>query len=476
MQAGLIEHWTCTTEEWAVWGPSERSRNIMESARLTDFAPSYIQEDHLRSGKEEERGIQRLIYVAFTVNDVYDREAIERTFTEHVRRHETYRTQYVDTKDGCRARYLQPDEVDLEVTASSDNCSPGMTVKDFLQYELPGLDQWASFAFGVSGTENATPDSTSPQFTVLLAADHIFTDAISLSISFYEILMRYAAFREGRQYELPPVRPYRDFSAGQRKHIEGKTNSDPDIVRWRRIIGNAGGMPKFPLPLGLSTDRTTAHYPGIAAEMAFLDAAQVEALASVAKRCGGSIGSALLAAQAAVHRDLTGSDIFTMMTPRSHRPTPQDLLSVGWFVTLVPVQFSTQGDLATLIAAAHKAQGEAKALENTPVFPVIDLLSEDEGFPVEHGSDAPMLSYIDITKTPGADLAHAHEVSLYSNATPRSEVYIWINRDVGGLDFRAMYPGTPEAEASVHEYFSLMRAQLLQMATGGLDLTSAESR
>lgn len=434
----------------------------MNAAELTDNEPSFIQEDHLRSGTDEEQSIQRLVYVTFTMNDVYDATAMEQAFTEYARQHSSYHAQYVKCDCGYRARYIRPEDMELEVVATSETTGPGVTAKDYLQTALPDLDEWSSFAFGVTGIEAAQDDSPAPQFTVLIAADHLFTDAISLSISFYELVSRYAAIRAGREYVAPPVRSYRDFSAEQRERARGLHPDHPEVTRWREIVRRAGGMPRFPLPLGLESGRGIA--PQIAVETAFLDPARVAAFAATAKQCGGAMGSALLAVQAELEREITGSDLFTMMAPRSHRPDPTDLMAVGWYITLVPVQFSTRGDFPDLVKAAQQALTTARELERLPVFPVIDMLRDDPDFPVDHGFDAPMLSYIDITRTPGAELARSHDVSIFANETPMREVYMWINRDADGLDFRAMYPGNPTAEASVRTYFSLLRDRLDQLS------------
>lgn len=461
MMSGLTQQWDCALGEWAVWAPSHRSREAMNTAALTDNEPSFIQEDHLRSGTDEERAVQRLVYVTFTMNDVYDQAVMERAFTEYARLHSSYHAQYVKIDGGYRARYIAPDDMELAVVATSST-EPGVTAKDYLQSALPDLDEWSSFAFGVTGVEAASEDDPAPQFTVLIAADHLFTDAISLSISFYELVSRYSALRAGREYVSPPVRSYRDFSAEQRGRARDLRPDHPGVARWREVVRRAGGMPKFPLPLGIAEGRGIA--PQISVETAFLDPERVASFAANAKHCGGAMGSALLAVQAELERELTGSDLFTMMAPRSHRPDPTDLMSVGWYITLVPVQFSTRGDFRTLVSAAREALASARELERLPVFPVIDVLRDDPEFPVDHGFDAPMLSYIDITRTPGAELARSHDVSIFANATPMREVYMWINRDAGGLDFRAMYPGNPTAESSVGIYFSLLRDRLDELS------------
>jgi hypothetical protein len=124
-------------------------------------------------------------------------------------------------------------------------------------------------------------------------------------------------------------------------------------------------------------------------------------------------------------------------------------MAVGWYVTLVPVQFDASGPFEQVTRNTQEAVAVARRLERTPVFPVIDVLADDPTFPVEHGFASPMLSYIDVTRVPGAELAWQHDFSVFANATPSREVFMWINRGESGLDFNAMHPDTAQASRAV---------------------------
>ena len=148
-------------------------------------------------------------------------------------------------------------------------------------------------------------------------------------------------------------------------------------------------------------------------------------------------------------------------------------MAVGWYVTLVPVQFSASGSFHEVAQRAHQAVATAKQLDRTPVFPIIDLLADDPEFPVQHGFAAPMLSYIDVTRVPGAELARHHDFSVFANATPSREVFTWINRDESGLDFNAMHPDTTAASRSVDTVFRLLRDRIVEVADRSPALISA---
>lgn len=464
MISGFAEHWQCPTGEWVVWAPDSSTREAMRTAPDLGVDTSFIQADHLRSGIEGESCVRRLVFTSFTIHDHFDAETIANVFTDFVRAHEIFHTAFPVTTDlRPRGRTLRPDQISLTVTAHSSD-HPDATVKQHLMDTVPTLHDWAAFAFAVNGIENAGPDTDDPHFQVVVGSDHMFTDGVSQAISFFEILSRYTAARAGAPFAAAPVRPYPQFCAEQRALAATLTPTHPDVRQWREVLGRSGGMPTFPLPLGLGPDESADGR--IAVHASFVDADRAARFGAAAKHAGGNMSSALLAVLGQVHHALTGDALFTMLIPRADRSATGDAMAVGWYVTLVPVQFDASGSFDEVVRNAQEAVGLSKQLDRTPVFPVIDLLADDPDFPVEHGFSAPMLSYIDVTRVPGADLADKHDLSVFANATPSREVFMWINRDVGGLDFNAMHPDTLQADRSVDTVFRLLRDRIVEVADG----------
>lgn len=471
MISGFSEQWQCPAGEWAVWAPDVTTREAMRTAPELGVSSSFIQADHLRSGIDGEACTRRLVFTTFTIHDVFDEQLIAAVFTDFVRAHDVFHTAFpVSTQPDPRGRTLTPEQIDLAITASS-NSHPDVTVKDHLLASVPELHDWAAFAFAVTGVEQARASSRAPRFQVVVCSDHMFTDGVSQAVGFFELLTRYTAARSGLPFTAAPVRPYSEFTREQRTSAAALTPADPDVVQWRETLRRAGGMPRFPLPLGLAEGEAA---PGrLAAHGSFIDADRTARFAAAAKRAGANMSSALLAALGLVHHNLTGDELFTMLIPRADRSGAGDAMAVGWYVTLVPVQFSARGDFDEVARSAHEAVAVAKRLERTPVFPVIDLLADDPGFPVEHGFSSPMLSYIDVTRVPGAELARRHDFSVFANATPSREVFLWLNRDESGLDFNAMYPDTMQAARSVDTVFRLLRDRIVEVAERGAALTAA---
>ncbi|MDF0531023.1 condensation domain-containing protein [Tsukamurella sp. 8F] len=460
MKTGFSTQWVCPRGAWRVWAPGAEVRAALAAAPESEVAPSFIQADHLRSGGSGESAVQRLAFTTFEVHDRFDAGVMARVVTEFVQAHDVFHTGFLPGEDGALcSRSLSAEAVTLDVVATSEG--DPRTVKEYLLAEVPGLDEWASFAFAVTGTEHAGPDAAEPRFTMVIACDHLYTDGVSQAVGFFEILTRYTAALEGAPFVAAPTRPYRAYATEQRAWASALTEVHPEVNAWREVLSRSGGMPRFPLPLGLGPDECA---PGeCTVDGGFADTATAVAFAARARAAGGSMGSALLALLADIAYDLTGDRLFTMMVPRADRPDAGDAFAIGWYVTLVPVQFEVADDFDETVRRAQAAQKRAKTMERLPVFPVIDLLADDPGFPVRHGFSAPMLSYVDVTRVPGADLAQRHDFSVYANPTPAREVFVWINRDDAGLDFTAMHPGTPQARESVAEVAARMRARILAL-------------
>ncbi|WP_132992637.1 condensation domain-containing protein [Gordonia zhaorongruii] len=467
MMSGFVNQWKCLPGEWISWSPDEATRDAMRKAPDLGVDTSFIQADHLRSGVEGEACTRRLVFTTFTIHDTFDEDVIRSVFNAFVRSHESFHTAF-PVSDHLRpeGRTLAPEQIELTVSATS-NDHPGVTVKEHLMEHVPGLEDWAAFEFAVTGIEYAGEDADDPHFEVVIAADHMFTDGVSQAITFFEILSRYSAAREGVPYSGAPVRPYPEFCAEQRALVDTLTPEHPAVRQWQEVVDRAGGMPQFPLPLGLEPEESA---PGrILVHTSFVDADKTTRFAKAAKQAGANMGSALLAVLGQVHCELSGEELFTMLVPRSDRSASGDAMAVGWYVTLVPVQFNARGSFEQVVANAHEAMNAAKQLERVPVFPVIDLLADDPSFPVKHGFAAPMLSYVDVSRVPGAELARQHNFSVYANATPSREVFTWINRDDSGLDFNATHPDTEEAIAAVDAVFQGLRDKIVDVATWNVD-------
>ncbi|KXO94541.1 hypothetical protein AXK56_18020 [Tsukamurella pulmonis] len=462
MISGFSEQWQCPAGEWTVWAPDATTKAAMRTAPDLGVCTSFVQADHLRSGIDGEACTRRLVFTTFTIHDVFDATIVESVFHDFVRAHGVFHTAFpVTTNLNPRGRTLSPEQITLAVEATSAT-HPGVTVKDHLMGSVPELHEWAAFAFAVTGTENARPDAEAPHFQVVVCSDHLYTDGVSQAVSFFEILSRYTAARSGIEFTPMPVRPHSEFTREQRTLADTLTPTHPDVVQWRETLRRAGGMPRFPLPLGLADGEAA---PGrIAVHASFIDAGRTARFGAAAKRAGANMSSALLAVLGQVHHHLTGDELFTMLIPRADRSGTGDAMAVGWYVTLVPVQFVAAGSFDEVARNAHEAVATAKQLDRTPVFPIIDLLADDPEFPVQHGFAAPMLSYIDVTRVPGAELAKQHDFSVFANATPSREVFMWINRDESGLDFNAMHPDTGQATSSVDIVFQLLRERIIEVA------------
>ncbi|GAA4384517.1 condensation domain-containing protein [Tsukamurella soli] len=476
MLTGYAEKWRCEPGEWMAWTASEATRAAMMRAEPCGIVPSYVQQDHLRSSRVDGRPVARLGVTKFTVFERFDEAVMHRVFTDFLRAHTSFHTWFDRGADGdWIGRTLPADRLELTVAArgGSGDDIPGDgghgTLKDFVFTHTRTPAEWSSFTFGVGDLQHAT--GADPWFTIALASDHLYTDGVSQAITFIELLSRYSAAIAGVPYVEIPGRPYAAYAAEQRRRVGRLRCSDEVVQRWRAAIVRSGGTtPSFPLSLGLAPGESAPGF--MAADTEFIGPDVAERFACVVRSAGGGMNAGLLAVMAELHRRFTGSETFAMTLPRNDRPDPLDRFAVGWYVTLVPVHFECPAGtaFADVVRVAQDALVEARELDGVPIYPMIDLLRDDPAFGVEHGFAAPMLSYLDLTRLPGGELAAKHDFSVFGNSSPAREVFFWLNRHDGGLDYNAMHPDTPEAHAAIARYVEEFRAVVTSLAeTGGAE-------
>ena len=103
--------------------------------------------------------------------------------------------------------------------------------------------------------------------------------------------------------------------------------NDPDVVQWRETLRRAGGMPRFPLPLG-----DPRHQPERVEVREILDVAGLAAYAAHAREAGVSSLAQTVSVMTRITRELAGIPLRAVFPVHSrYDETWHD--SVGWFIT-----------------------------------------------------------------------------------------------------------------------------------------------
>lgn len=455
MLSGLLPEWEPEPGHTTVWRASDESRTAISVAPVHDAFPSYIQRRHfndaLQSSSEEGQHRSSFAVLSFEIDEAYDAALLEAVFSEHLRRHGTYHTWVWETENGYQGRTIHPHDISLTRVVDSDD---SLDIRDVITAELPDITDWDMFLFAATGTENARQDSPEPRFRVIFAVDHFYTDGMSLGIIMYELLTSYRRLLRGKDVDLPNVESYADYCEAEVQHTSELHLGSDDVRGWISFIENASWqLPSFPLPLGLELETRAKGTSTILTEFATAD--ECENFNAVCKRYGANTNSGIMALAGLIHHAATNNPVFSMLTPVSTRLTRAQILSVGWYTRLVPVQYRLDSgvpDFQSAVTAAHAAVRESKKLIHTPLHHVAKLLAPLAPEAVPTGFAAPMISYLDTRSMPGNDLVSRNNMTVHGSVDDSREVFLWVNRTREGMDLNFIHPDTTTACESVAIY------------------------
>ncbi len=158
-------------------------------------------------------------------------------------RHESLRTTFVDVDDAPVQRIAPAGEVPIEAVdlhgAGEEALDAAVTAEAQRPFDLATGPLFRATLFRVAAERHV----------LVLSLHHIVSDGWSMGVLFRELGELYAAAREGRPAELPPVQvQYADYAAWQRRHLSGE-RIDRQARYWRERLAGA------PATLELPTDR-----------------------------------------------------------------------------------------------------------------------------------------------------------------------------------------------------------------------------
>ncbi|MFW0789488.1 condensation domain-containing protein [Gordonia sp. CPCC 205333] len=409
------------------------------------------------------------IGTAFRISGPLDAAAFTETLRLWVGRHEAYRTTARSTQSDSGLTFERHCVAAESVTIDSRRYGRprgGTEIHDHIEKFF--ATQISPFIWPHVVITTIEPNiSTAEQewFTVIFAADHSVMDAYTQVFAIAELTEIYRAVESGREPQLPPTASYVDYSVVEREYAAALHADHDDIARWRDYLtaGSATpAVPRFPLPV-VGTDGVGAQ-PNQQASLSLwlLDAAETESFTGNAKQQGGSQTSAILAAAKIALSRLGNSGSTRYLMPMHTRTSLDYAAAAGWFVGLMPVDDAV-GDATTFAAAVadtSKALKANKGLVGNPYSRVAELVGLTE---------APefVISFVDGRYLPGAAAWTEHERALRSTMRSDTEVYLWINRAIDGLNLSARFPANEVASASIHAFIAEFSAVLRDVAATG---------
>ncbi|MER7797250.1 condensation domain-containing protein [Microbacterium sp. NPDC096154] len=486
MRSGLLPDWTVPAGTATVFHVTPRTLDAVHAATPRPVQLSYIQKRHFldAAGAQTVKRHSSYAVMAFEIHDAYDERLVAQVFRDHLRRHETYHTWVEPTGDAYAGRTVSPEDIDVEVAHVVRTRPGGTDLQKWVEVEFPDIAEWDLFRLIA-----IRPEGVRDRFTLAFAVDHFYIDGVSLGVILYEFVTAYRAARAGTAPRLLPVEGYEKYAIDEHAHTSALTLESDDVQAWLRMLVRAGGrLPAFPLPLGLSPSGR-ARGCGTMVEKA-VDRADLDAFGEVCRAAGASLNAGLIAIAALLDHAATGASVYSMLTPIATRERRTQILSVGWYTRLVPVQVDLPDDPFDFAQLAVRAQAGVEAgarLSRTPLHRVAELLPAGLADSVPADFASPMISYLDLKSLPGNDLPAKHRMEVYGSVHDSREVFTWLNRTADGLDVNLIHPDTPLARANVGLYLRafvaavrttgrLGRFDAVAMASHLLDLRTAATR
>lgn len=459
---GLIDEWNPAPGRLVSWAASPESLRRAAEAPAHPVPPSHQQEMYLEAAHRNAAADFRysgLCVVTAEVPAALDRDAMTRAVRRFLLRHDTFRSWFA-LEDGRIVRHVVEPEVMDFVPTDHGEVDNAEAVRQHVQKQTPGPFQWDCFTFGVIEHEESS--------TVYLAVDHLHTDGVAQYISCYELAHLYAREVGAEPGPMPEPASHLDYCAREREQSARLTLASPGVRRWLELVrGNDGVLPSFPLDLGKRSDGYTR---GAHRTVPLLDADESERFERLCAERGAAFVGGVFAAAAMVERAVARRDYYFCMTPISARSSVAELISVGWYATLVPVAFpvGATADFARLVRSAQRAYDSGMRLTGVSFHRVLELVPPDVGIDVEPGWSTPMISYVDARDFAGNEYFDMVNGGIYGNRAASDEVLIWVNRLPGGTSLSVIHPDTPVAHESVRTYVTTLRDVMVDAVRGAI--------
>ncbi|MGC1394710.1 MAG: amino acid adenylation domain-containing protein [Coleofasciculaceae cyanobacterium] len=312
---------------------------------------------------------------ALRLRGVLNLSALEQTFKEIVRRHETLRTRFA-VVDG--------ELVQAIATASTLNIS--LPVIDLQQLDQKERDRYSQ---QLVSQEYQLPFNlaTGPlirvlllqldktEYILLLTLHHIVSDDWSIGILIRELKTIYTAFALKKPSPLPELAlQYADFAEWQHQWLQGESGRvalQKQLTYWRQQLA---GISLLKLP----TDRPKPAIQSYQGATQFLDIPKslVEALKTLSQQEGATLFMTLLAAFQILLNRYTQQEDITIGTPIANRNRSEIEPLIGFFVNSLVLRTNLSGNptFRELLNRVKEVTLEAYAYQDLPFEKLVEEL------------------------------------------------------------------------------------------------------
>ena len=449
------------------WHASPAANAKARQAPISAVPPSYQQAQHLRRYCDHAgRGLDlsRLMIFTWDLAGRCDVRAMNYVINAHLRRHDTYHS-WFELQDAEQiVRHTIADPADIELVPIEHGDMSPADLRDHISSPQPL--QWDCFLFGVI--------QSGDHFTFYASIDHLCVDPMIIGVLFMEIHMMYGALLGGdAPVELPEVDRYADYCSRQREDTSALTLDSPKVRGWIEFaVNNGGTLPYFPLPLG----DLSVPYAGKLITETLMDERQSERFEAACVAAGARFSGGVFGCAALTQRELTGAEMFSVVTTTDTRRTPTELMTTGWFTGLVPITVPANAALFDDAArAAQTCLDSGIDLATVPFDRVLELAPPDIRLSRPRPGNF-VMSFLDASIAPLSTVANSDlNFRIYDEGRLSHQVSMWVNRFQQETTVTVLFPNNPVACESVARYIAAMKSVYVRAADGRRSRTFAHS-
>jgi len=297
-------------------------------------------------------------------------EALEKSLSEVVRRHETLRTTFDDEngKPFIVIHEAQPVKLPvIDLSALPEDEKQAQLKKITLEENKKPFDLKTGPLFrGQLVKLNDT------EHVVLFTMHHIISDGWSMGIFMREIAQGYAAFAQGKTPQLPPLEiQYADYAAWQQEWLQGDV-LQKELDFWKETIGMDPPVLELPFDRPRPPVQT---FNGKTISMR-VDGALSAAIKKLSQEQGATVFMTLLAAfQTLLHR-YSGQDEILVGSPIANRNRSETENLIGFFVNNIVLKsdFYDNPEFSELLRRVRENTLNAYAHQDVPFEQIVDAL------------------------------------------------------------------------------------------------------
>ena len=345
----------------------------MAAAEVFIFPTSYAQQRLWFIEQLSPGGATFNIPIALRLRGGLDTDALDRSFREIVRRHESLRTTFA-VADGRPVQLIAPASSSSLHVINLERLPAGEREREALRLAEEEARRVFDLTRGplVRTTLLRLGDD---EHVLLLTMHHIISDGWSTGVLIHELSALYQAFSTGRPSPLPELTvQYADFTIWQRESLEGEFVAS-QLDYWKRQLG--GPLPVLDLP----TDRPRPAVPsGGGAKFSFALSGELSAaLKDLSRREDATLFITLLTALQVLLYRYTGQTDFCVGTPTAGRTQSEMENLIGCFLNTLVLSADISGNppFHELLRRTRQVAHQAYANQDVPIEMLLEVLQPE---------------------------------------------------------------------------------------------------